>query len=43
MQELFSVLKPGRGEKVTVRVASSFISTEQALLNLTRELGDKGF
>ena len=43
MQELFSDSKPGRGDKITVRVASSFISPEQALLNLTRETGNKDF
>ena len=32
-----------RGEKINVRVASSFISQEQALLNLTRETGSKDF
>ncbi|MCI0522651.1 MAG: GH92 family glycosyl hydrolase [Bacteroidales bacterium] len=32
-----------RGEVVTARVASSFISPEQALLNLEREAGSKGF
>lgn len=31
------------GEKINVRVASSFISPEQALLNLTRETGNKDF
>jgi predicted alpha-1,2-mannosidase len=31
------------GEKISVRVASSFISHEQALLNLTRETGEKDF
>lgn len=31
------------GEKIGVRVASSFISHEQALLNLTRETGGKDF
>jgi len=31
------------GEQISVRVASSFISHEQALLNLTRETGEKGF
>lgn len=35
--------KTKRGEKVTVRVASSFISQEQAFLNLTRETGEKDF
>ena len=35
--------KTKRGEKITVRVASSFISQEQALLNLTREMGEKDF
>ncbi len=35
--------KTKRGEKVNVRVASSFISHEQAMLNLTRETGDKDF
>ena len=30
-------------EKVTARVASSFISEDQAELNLSREIGDKGF
>lgn len=32
-----------KGEEVTVRVASSFISYEQAWLNLEREMGDKSF
>lgn len=32
-----------RGEKVHVKVASSFISPEQALLNLEREIGDDTF
>ena len=32
-----------RGDKITVKVASSFISPEQALLNLTGETGDKDF
>lgn len=32
-----------RGEKVHVRVASSFISHEQAALNLEQEIGDKSF
>lgn len=32
-----------RGEQVTVRVASSFISSEQALRNLETELGDDDF
>jgi predicted alpha-1,2-mannosidase len=31
------------GEEISVRVASSFISHEQALLNLTRETGKKDF
>ena len=35
--------KTKRGEKISVRVASSFISPEQALLNLQREIGDKDF
>ena len=35
--------KTGRGDHVNVRVASSFISPEQALLNLTREIGEKDF
>ena len=32
-----------RGDKVTVKVASSFISPEQALQNLESEVGAKGF
>jgi len=32
-----------RGEQVTVRVASSFISPEQAQLNLDREIGEDSF
>lgn len=32
-----------RGEKITARVASSFISPEQALLNLERETGGRDF
>jgi len=35
--------KTKRGDKVNVRVASSFISAEQALLNLERETGGKDF
>ena len=35
--------KTKKGEKVHVKVASSFISPEQAELNLTREIGDKTF
>ena len=35
--------KTGKGEQVHVRVASSFISPEQAKLNLTRELGNDSF
>jgi predicted alpha-1,2-mannosidase len=35
--------KTKRGEAITVKVASSFISHEQALLNLTRETGEKDF
>jgi predicted alpha-1,2-mannosidase len=35
--------KTKKGEKVTVRVASSFISPEQAQLNLDRELGKDNF
>lgn len=35
--------KTGKGEQVNVRVASSFISPEQARLNLTRELGRDSF
>jgi predicted alpha-1,2-mannosidase len=35
--------KTGRGDKITVKVASSFISHEQALVNLTRETGVKDF
>jgi predicted alpha-1,2-mannosidase len=35
--------KTRRGDKITVKVASSFISPEQAQLNLTRETGDKDF
>jgi predicted alpha-1,2-mannosidase len=32
-----------RGERITARVASSFISPEQALLNLERETGEQDF
>lgn len=32
-----------RGERIEARVASSFISAEQALRNLDREVGDAGF
>lgn len=32
-----------RGEKISVKVASSFISPEQAMLNLSRETGNKDF
>jgi predicted alpha-1,2-mannosidase len=32
-----------RGERINVKVASSFISPEQAYLNLTRETGSKDF
>mgnify|MGYP000468497269 CR=1 FL=1 len=35
--------KTERGEQVHVKVASSFISPEQALLNLEREIGDASF
>lgn len=35
--------KTKRGEKINIRVASSFISTEQAELNLRREIGDDTF
>lgn len=35
--------KTKKGEKVNVKVASSFISLEQAELNLNREVGDKTF
>ncbi|HMT76973.1 MAG TPA: GH92 family glycosyl hydrolase [Saprospiraceae bacterium] len=35
--------KTRRSEAITARVASSFISHEQAALNLSRELGDKDF
>ncbi len=35
--------KTTRGEKIHVQVASSFISHEQALLNLNRETGGKDF
>ncbi|MCU4177041.1 GH92 family glycosyl hydrolase [Carboxylicivirga sp. N1Y90] len=35
--------KTKRGEKVNVKVASSFISPEQAKLNLDTEIGDKTF
>jgi len=35
--------KTGRGEKINVYVASSFISPEQAELNLKRETGGKDF
>ena len=35
--------KTKKGEKVHVRVASSFISPEQAELNLQREIGNKTF
>ncbi|SEL40222.1 GH92 family glycosyl hydrolase [Parapedobacter koreensis] len=35
--------KTQRGEEVTMRVASSFISHEQAALNLRREVGNKTF
>jgi predicted alpha-1,2-mannosidase len=35
--------KTKKGEKINVRVASSFISQEQAFLNLTRETGTKDF
>jgi predicted alpha-1,2-mannosidase len=35
--------KTKRGEKINVRIASSFISNDQALLNLTRETGVKDF
>lgn len=32
-----------KGERITARLASSFISPEQALLNLEREVGDRDF
>ncbi len=35
--------KTKKGEKVNVKIASSFISPEQAELNLKREIGDKNF
>jgi predicted alpha-1,2-mannosidase len=35
--------RTARGESVTARVASSFISHDQALLNLERETGDRSF
>jgi predicted alpha-1,2-mannosidase len=35
--------KTKKGEKVNVKVASSFISQEQAQLNLSREIGDESF
>lgn len=35
--------KTSKGERVTAKVASSFISVEQAELNLEREIGDDGF
>ncbi|OJW18126.1 GH92 family glycosyl hydrolase [Mucilaginibacter sp. 44-25] len=35
--------KTAKGEKVNLRVASSFISEEQAELNLKREIGNDGF
>lgn len=35
--------KTGKGEKVHVKVASSFISFEQAALNLEREIGNDAF
>ena len=35
--------KTKKGEKIIVRIASSFISPDQAMLNLTREAGTKDF
>jgi predicted alpha-1,2-mannosidase len=35
--------KTSKGDKINVRISSSFISMEQAMLNLTRELGDNDF
>ena len=35
--------KTKKGEKVVVKVASSFISPEQAELNLEREIGNQSF
>jgi len=35
--------KTKRGDRINVRVASSFISSEQAMLNLERETGSKNF
>lgn len=35
--------KTKKSEKITVKIASSFISTEQARLNLDREIGNKNF
>jgi predicted alpha-1,2-mannosidase len=35
--------KTKRGEKINVRIASSFISPEQAMVNLNRETGGKDF
>lgn len=35
--------KTAKGEKITLRIASSFISEEQAILNLQREVGRDSF
>jgi predicted alpha-1,2-mannosidase len=35
--------KTARGEQVTVKIASSFISPEQAVINLNREVGERDF
>ncbi len=43
MQELFWDLKQKGVIRLTVKVASSFISPEQALINLDREIGGKDF
>jgi predicted alpha-1,2-mannosidase len=39
----FVRFKTGHGQAIHVRVASSFISPEQAELNLNREIGDRNF
>ena len=43
IQELCLDLKLAKDEKINIHVASSFISPEQAELNLKRETGEKDF
>jgi putative alpha-1,2-mannosidase len=43
MQARLLALKRKKGEKVNLRVASSFISIEQAEISLKREIGTDSF